>query len=63
VYVAFNMHDFAVEASLPSPTGGAWKRLVDTNLPPPLDFTAENQPEVAITYNVQPHSSIILIIK
>ena len=61
MYVAFNMHDFAVEASLPPPRDGAWGRLVDTNLPAPRDFTAENQTEVAATYDVQPHSSVILI--
>ena len=63
MYVAFNSHHFAVDASLPAPRGGAWARLVDTNLPAPYDFTAEDQPQVAGTYSLQPHSSVILITK
>ena len=63
MYVAFNSHHFAVEASLPAPSGGSWARLVDTNLPSPHDFTEEDQPQVAGVYSVQPYSSIILITK
>ena len=61
VYVAFNAHHFAVDASLPAPSGSSWARLVDTNLPPPHDFATADHAPVAGNYLVQPYSSIILI--
>ena len=63
MYVAFNSHNFAVKTNLPEAKGGSWGRLVDTNLSPPQDFSAAEHPLVSGTYNLQPHSSIILITK
>eukprot|EP00475_Leptophrys_vorax_P005715 TRINITY_DN13449_c0_g1_i1.p1 TRINITY_DN13449_c0_g1~~TRINITY_DN13449_c0_g1_i1.p1 ORF type:complete len:273 (+),score=-0.06 TRINITY_DN13449_c0_g1_i1:53-820(+) len=68
LYAAFNAHSFAVEAGLPfAPPGGRWVRVADTNLPPPRDI-ADNLESLATegravggTYNVAPHSAIVLL--
>ncbi|GFH19984.1 Aamy domain-containing protein [Haematococcus lacustris] len=53
-----------VEASLPAPPPGRrWCRLVDTNLPPPRDFTPGGNNGVEPKYGVQAYSSILLIAK
>jgi isoamylase len=64
LYIAFNAHEFYVDAALPSPPHGkAWYRIVDTNLPSPEDFIAEGKPGVEQRYNVAPRGSIILLAK
>ncbi|KAL6757880.1 isoamylase, starch debranching enzyme [Haematococcus lacustris] len=64
LYAAFNAHSFQVEASLPAPPPGRrWCRLVDTNLPPPRDFTPGGNNGVEPKYGVQAYSSILLIAK
>ncbi|CAI5984848.1 unnamed protein product [Closterium sp. NIES-64] len=68
LYVAFNAHSFAVDAGLPPPPAGRqWVRLADTNLPSPRDIVddletiATNGRVISGTYNVAPHSSLILL--
>lgn len=61
VYVAFNAHDYSVEAVIPSPPEGRrWHRVVDTNLDSPDDFVPEGVPAIMETYNIAPFSSILL---
>ncbi len=47
----------------PPPPGRKWCRLVDTNLPPPKDFTPGGNSGVDGVYGVQAFSSIVLIAK
>ena len=64
LYAAFNAHHFAVDAPLPPPpVGQLWTRVVDTNLPPPKDFTPGGNAGVHDNYMIQPFSSIVLISK
>ncbi|KNA12198.1 hypothetical protein SOVF_128120 isoform A [Spinacia oleracea] len=64
VYLAFNAHDFFVQAAIPSPPQNKqWCRVVDTNLKSPEDFVAEGVPGIKSTYNVAPYSSILLLAK
>lgn len=64
VFVAFNAHGFEVPAALPPPPAGRkWARLVDTNLPPPRDFTPGGNAGVEGRYGVAPHSAIVLVSK
>ncbi|KAL6511628.1 Isoamylase 3, chloroplastic [Orobanche gracilis] len=61
LYVAFNAHDYFVEAVIPSPPQRRqWFRVVDTNLESPNDFVVEGGPGVEGIYNIAPYSSIIL---
>ncbi|KAL6574160.1 Isoamylase 3, chloroplastic [Orobanche hederae] len=47
LYVAFNAHDYFVEAVIPSPPQRRqWFRVVDTNLEFPNDFVVEGAPGV-----------------
>jgi isoamylase len=53
-----------VPAKLPKPPSGRkWCRLLDTNLPPPRDFTPGGNAGVEGTYGVAPHSCIVLVSK
>lgn len=64
LYVALNAHGFSVEATLPPPPPGCgrWARLVDTNLPPPRDFTRGGNAGVeGGVYHVAPHSGVVLV--
>ena len=64
LYIAFNAHEFYVDALLPPPPGGkSWHRVVDTNLPSPADFTPEGEPGCGARYNVAPRGSVMLIAK
>ncbi|GFR40449.1 hypothetical protein Agub_g977 [Astrephomene gubernaculifera] len=64
IYAAFNAHSFPVPAHLPRPPPGRkWARLVDTNLPPPKDFTPGGNAGVEPVYSVQAYSCIVLIAK
>lgn len=64
LYIAFNQHDFFVDASLPPPPGGkSWHRVVDTNLPPPNDFIADGEGGVGARYNVAPRGAVMLVAK
>jgi len=64
LYVAFNAHTFKVEAPLPPPPSGKkWCRIVDTNLPPPKDFTVGGNSGVEPVYGVESFTSIVLIAK
>ncbi|KAK1257498.1 hypothetical protein QJS04_geneDACA023090 [Acorus gramineus] len=61
IYVAFNAHDYFVEATLPSaPVRKHWHRVVDTNLESPHDFVPEGVKGIEKRYNVAPYSSILL---
>ncbi|KAK1257535.1 hypothetical protein QJS04_geneDACA024858 [Acorus gramineus] len=61
IYVAFNAHDYFVEATLPSaPARKHWHRVVDTNLESPHDFVPEGVKGIGKRYNVAPYSSILL---
>ena len=66
LYIALNAHGFSVDAALPPPPQGAskWCRVVDTNLPPPRDFTRGGNAGVqGGVYSVAPHSGIVLVSK
>ena len=64
LYIAFNAHEFYVDAALPPPPQGKrWARIVDTNLPSPQDFVAEGKFGVESRYNVAPRASVILMAK
>ncbi|XP_073122191.1 isoamylase 3, chloroplastic isoform X2 [Henckelia pumila] len=61
VYVAFNAHDYFVEAVIPTPPGERqWYRVVDTNLDSPDDIVPEGVPGIGDMYNIAPYSSILL---
>ncbi|XP_047954383.1 isoamylase 3, chloroplastic isoform X1 [Salvia hispanica] len=61
IYVAFNAHDYFVEAFIPPPPQGRqWFRVVDTNLESPNDIVPEGAPGIKETYNLAPYSCIIL---
>jgi isoamylase len=61
LYVAFNVHGYAITVGLPGlPEGRKWVRVVDTNLPSPKDFTPDNRATIEGTYTVNPFSSILL---
>ncbi|KAG6402644.1 hypothetical protein SASPL_134846 [Salvia splendens] len=61
IYVAFNAHDYFVEACIPSPPQGRqWFRVVDTNLESPNDIIPEGAPGIKETYNLAPYSCIVL---
>jgi len=61
IYAAFNAHTFFVDAALPPPPHGHhWRRVVDTNLPSPADFSMEGEPGCGGRYNVGAFASIIL---
>jgi isoamylase len=45
----------------PPPSGRKWCRLIDTNLPPPRDFTPGGNNGVDCTYGVQGHAVIVLV--
>ena len=61
--VMINAHHYLVEALLPAaPTGTAWRRVVDTYLPSPRDFTVGGGRALRDgAYGVQPYSSVVLI--
>ncbi|GAQ84892.1 isoamylase [Klebsormidium nitens] len=64
LYLAFNAHDFWVEAMLPAPPAGKqWFRVVDTNLAAPDDFVEEGVPGLGGKYSLTPYSSIMLLAK
>ncbi|XP_074263073.1 isoamylase 3, chloroplastic isoform X2 [Silene latifolia] len=61
VFLAFNAHDYFVEAAIPSPPQNRqWLRVVDTNLESPNDFVSEGVAGIGSTYNLAPFSSILL---
>jgi len=67
LFVALNAEDELAHVRLPSlPSGERWHRVVDTSLPPPLDFAEEGQ-EVRLEpgdyYLVNPRSTLVLISK
>jgi glycogen operon protein len=65
LYVAMNAGPAALPFKVPAaPSGRAWRKLVDTSLPPPGDFLEPDQaPRVPIlhTYVVEAHAMIILV--
>lgn len=64
LYAAFNAHSFEVTVTLPQPPAGKkWCRIVDTNLPPPRDFTPGGNAGVGPSYGLQAYSSILLVAK
>ncbi|XP_072978813.1 isoamylase 3, chloroplastic isoform X1 [Typha angustifolia] len=61
IYLAFNAHDYFVEALIPSaPHKRCWHRVVDTNLESPNDIIPEGIPFIGKRYKVAPYSSILL---
>lgn len=61
IYLAFNAHDYIVKVSIPPPPPKRrWLRVVDTNFESPDDFVPQGLPGIGSTYNVAPHSSILL---
>jgi len=64
LYVALNAHHFNVSVGLPPPPAGTqWRRVVDTNLPPPRDITPMGNSGVDGPYEITAYSSIILVAK
>lgn len=64
MFVAFNAHPHSYAAELPQlPDGRFWSRVVDTNLPPPKDFTVGGNKGVEASYIVSSYSSIVLLSK
>jgi isoamylase len=64
IFVALNAHDFEVVCTLPPPPAGKkWCRVVDTNLPPPKDFTPGGNAGVDPVYGIQAHSTVLLLAK
>lgn len=64
LYAAFNAHGFEVNIVLPQPPQGQhWCRVVDTNLPPPRDFTPGGNKGVDAAYSIAPFSSVLLLAK
>ena len=62
MYIAFNSHPFEVHVSLPYPGDNKkWCRLIDTNLPAPRDFVEGGNSGVEMVYQMQSHSSIVLL--
>lgn len=62
--MAFNAHSHSCTATLPQlPEGKYWGRVVDTNLPPPKDFTPGGNKGVEPYYIVNGFSSILLVSK
>ena len=60
-YVIANAYWKALEFELPA--GVRWKRLVDTNLDPPEDLSAEDQSPLLTrpTYGAGPRSVVVLV--
>lgn len=53
-----------MDIGLPAAPGGTkWRRVVDTNLPAPKDFTPGGNAGVDTVYGVQGYSAIMLIAK
>lgn len=62
LYIAFNAHSFEVRVTLPLiGEGKTWRRLVDTNLPSPRDWTPGGNAGVEAEYSIAPYSSIVLV--
>jgi isoamylase len=60
LFAAFNAHGYGVP--VPLPPGRRWARVVDTNLPPPRDFTPGGNAGVdPPTYMMEAHSAILLV--
>ncbi|KAJ7541638.1 hypothetical protein O6H91_10G068100 [Diphasiastrum complanatum] len=68
LYMAFNSHDYAVNATLPElPQGIMWHQIADTSLPYPKNFLTTGKPifvdgelRTFAKYEVQPFSVILL---
>ncbi|XP_006660725.2 isoamylase 3, chloroplastic [Oryza brachyantha] len=61
IYLAFNAHDFFVDAVIPPPPHHkCWNRVVDTNLESPNDIVPEGVPFKGSKYRIAPFSSILL---
>ncbi len=62
--MAFNTHDFLVNAPLPpAGPGKKWARVIDTSLPAPRDFSEDPIPKLADSYGVNGYTSIVLTAK
>ncbi|XP_011626408.1 isoamylase 3, chloroplastic isoform X2 [Amborella trichopoda] len=61
IYLAFNAHNYFVNAVMPPPPlGRKWFRVIDTNLLSPDDFVQDGVTGIKDAYNVAPYSSILL---
>lgn len=59
--MAFNAHAHSYNVMLPQLREGRfWSRIIDTNLPPPKDFTIGGNKGVEPYYIVNAYSSILL---
>lgn len=64
IFVAFNAHHHNYVVHLPGlPENQYWSRVVDTNLPPPKDFTVGGNRGVEHDYTITAYSSILLLSK
>uniref|UniRef100_A0A0D9XEN7 isoamylase n=1 Tax=Leersia perrieri TaxID=77586 RepID=A0A0D9XEN7_9ORYZ len=61
IYLAFNAHDYFVDAVIPPPPHHkCWNRVVDTNLESPNDIVPEGVLFGGSKYRIAPYSSILL---
>jgi len=61
IYLAFNAHEYFVDAVIPSPPHHkSWSRVVDTNLESPNDIVPEGVPFTGSGYRIAPYSCILL---
>lgn len=63
LYIAFNAHEYMVEAKLPKiHDGGSWFRIVDTNLCSPDDFDFRGSQRIGSegVYNIAEWGAVIL---
>lgn len=59
LYIAFNAHFKAVRLTLPPPPPSTtWRRIVDTSLAPPEDFSLQ-PPGLKHTYDLPPYSALV----
>lgn len=63
LYIAFNAHEYMVQASLPKIEDGmSWHRIVDTNLTSPGDFDFKGSQRIGSEgiYNISEWGAVIL---
>ena len=61
IYVMINAHWEEHEFHIQEGTAEGWRRIVDTALPSPDDFSELGLPLEAITYRVAPRSIVVLL--
>jgi glycogen operon protein len=65
IYVMMNAHRQGLQFTIQEGRPLEWQRVVDTSLPPPLDFSESDTEPVlqSLTYVVKPRSIVVLIRK